>query len=100
MARTARLISLLKMILKCSSLPIGKCITTQTPPVFASWALNLWAEQRDGGEALVLHPSNIHDNAYAITTIMEFTGSIMPGDLESDGPSLGGLSAQRLSYKS
>ncbi len=43
---------------------------------------------RDGGEA-GLHPSNIHDNAYAIGTI-DFTGD-MPIILGPDGPSLGGF---------
>ncbi len=42
----------------------------------------------DGGEA-GLHPSNIHDNAYAIGTI-DFTGD-MPIILGPDGPSLGGF---------
>lgn len=47
----------------------------------------LWARS-DGGEA-GLHPSNIHDNAYAIGTI-DFTGD-MPIILGPDGPSLGGF---------
>ncbi|MBI1367605.1 MAG: urea carboxylase [Planctomycetes bacterium] len=46
-----------------------------------------WARS-DGGEA-GLHPSNIHDNAYAIGTI-DFTGD-MPIILGPDGPSLGGF---------
>lgn len=46
-----------------------------------------WARP-DGGEA-GLHPSNIHDNAYAIGTI-DFTGD-MPIILGVDGPSLGGF---------
>jgi urea carboxylase len=46
-----------------------------------------WARQ-DGEEA-GLHPSNIHDNAYAIGTI-DFTGD-MPVILGPDGPSLGGF---------
>ncbi len=46
-----------------------------------------WA-RADGGEA-GLHPSNIHDNAYAIGT-MDFTGD-MPVLLGPDGPSLGGF---------
>ncbi|MGN6504639.1 MAG: 5-oxoprolinase/urea amidolyase family protein, partial [Tepidisphaeraceae bacterium] len=46
-----------------------------------------WA-RTDGGEA-GLHPSNIHDNAYAIGTI-DFTGN-MPVILGPDGPSLGGF---------
>jgi urea carboxylase len=46
-----------------------------------------WARQ-DGGEA-GLHPSNIHDNAYAIGTL-DFTGD-MPVILGPDGPSLGGF---------
>jgi urea carboxylase len=47
----------------------------------------VWARQ-DGGEA-GLHPSNIHDNAYAIGTV-DFTGD-MPVILGPDGPSLGGF---------
>jgi urea carboxylase len=47
----------------------------------------VWA-RKDGGEA-GLHPSNIHDNAYAIGTI-DFTGD-MPVILGPDGPSLGGF---------
>lgn len=46
-----------------------------------------WA-RNDGGEA-GLHPSNIHDNAYAFGTI-DFTGD-MPVILGPDGPSLGGF---------
>ncbi len=46
-----------------------------------------WARP-DGGEA-GLHPSNIHDNAYAVGTI-DFTGD-MPILLGPDGPSLGGF---------
>ncbi len=46
-----------------------------------------WA-RLDGGEA-GLHPSNIHDNAYAIGTL-DFTGD-MPIILGPDGPSLGGF---------
>ena len=46
-----------------------------------------WARV-DGGEA-GLHPSNIHDNAYAIGSI-DFTGD-MPIILGPDGPSLGGF---------
>jgi urea carboxylase len=46
-----------------------------------------WA-RADGGEA-GLHPSNIHDNAYAIGTI-DYTGD-MPVILGPDGPSLGGF---------
>ncbi len=46
-----------------------------------------WARE-DGGEA-GLHPSNIHDNAYAIGTI-DYTGD-MPVVLGPDGPSLGGF---------
>lgn len=46
-----------------------------------------WARE-DGGEA-GLHPSNIHDNAYAVGTI-DFTGD-MPVILGPDGPSLGGF---------
>ncbi len=47
----------------------------------------VWA-RADGGEA-GLHPSNIHDNAYAVGTI-DFTGD-MPILLGPDGPSLGGF---------
>lgn len=46
-----------------------------------------WA-RNTGGEA-GLHPSNIHDNAYAVGTI-DFTGD-MPIILGPDGPSLGGF---------
>jgi urea carboxylase len=46
-----------------------------------------WA-RLDGGEA-GLHPSNIHDNAYAIGSV-DFTGD-MPVILGPDGPSLGGF---------
>ncbi len=46
-----------------------------------------WA-RADGGEA-GLHPSNIHDNAYAIGAV-DFTGD-MPVVLGPDGPSLGGF---------
>ena len=46
-----------------------------------------WA-RADGGDA-GLHPSNVHDNAYAFGTI-DFTGD-MPVILGPDGPSLGGF---------
>lgn len=46
-----------------------------------------WA-RTDGGEA-GLHPSNIHDNAYAVGTV-DFTGNL-PIILGPDGPSLGGF---------
>lgn len=46
-----------------------------------------WARS-SGGEA-GLHPSNIHDNAYAIGAV-DFTGD-MPVILGPDGPSLGGF---------
>lgn len=46
-----------------------------------------WARS-NGGEA-GLHPSNIHDNAYAVGSI-DFTGD-MPVILGPDGPSLGGF---------
>ena len=46
-----------------------------------------WARE-DGGEA-GLHPSNIHDNAYAFGSV-DFTGD-MPVILGPDGPSLGGF---------
>jgi urea carboxylase len=47
----------------------------------------VWA-RKDGGEA-GLHPSNLHDNAYAVGA-MDFTGD-MPILLGPDGPSLGGF---------
>ena len=47
----------------------------------------VWA-RTNGGEA-GLHPSNIHDNAYAVGSI-DFTGD-MPIILGPDGPSLGGF---------
>ncbi len=46
-----------------------------------------WA-RADGGEA-GLHPSNVHDNAYAIGAV-DYTGD-MPVILGPDGPSLGGF---------
>jgi urea carboxylase len=46
-----------------------------------------WARE-SGGDA-GLHPSNIHDNAYAFGTV-DFTGD-MPVILGPDGPSLGGF---------
>jgi urea carboxylase len=46
-----------------------------------------WA-RHDGGEA-GLHPSNIHDNPYAVGAV-DFTGD-MPVILGPDGPSLGGF---------
>ncbi|WGO97437.1 urea carboxylase [Saccharophagus degradans] len=46
-----------------------------------------WA--RDTGGEAGLHPSNIHDNAYAFGTV-DFTGD-MPVILGPDGPSLGGF---------
>lgn len=46
-----------------------------------------WA-RTDGGEA-GLHPSNLHDNAYAVGSL-DFTGD-MPIILGVDGPSLGGF---------
>src|SRR5690606_34753131 len=47
----------------------------------------VWARP-SGGEA-GMHPSNIHDNAYAFGTV-DFTGD-MPVILGPDGPSLGGF---------
>ncbi|MWJ32794.1 carboxyltransferase domain-containing protein, partial [Saccharibacillus sp. WB 17] len=47
----------------------------------------LWARE-DGGDA-GLHPSNIHDNAYAVGAL-DLTGD-MPIMLGPDGPSLGGF---------
>ena len=46
-----------------------------------------WA-RKDGGEA-GLHPSNLHDNAYAVGSV-DYTGD-MPVILGPDGPSLGGF---------
>jgi urea carboxylase len=46
-----------------------------------------WA-RTDGGEA-GLHPSNVHDNAYAVGAV-DYTGD-MPVVLGPDGPSLGGF---------
>lgn len=46
-----------------------------------------WA-RKDGGEA-GLHPSNLHDNPYALGAV-DFTGD-MPVVLGPDGPSLGGF---------
>jgi len=46
-----------------------------------------WA--RDNGGEAGLHPSNIHDNAYAFGSV-DFTGD-MPVILGPDGPSLGGF---------
>ncbi|MEM7256523.1 MAG: urea carboxylase [Pseudomonadota bacterium] len=46
-----------------------------------------WTRE-DGGEA-GMHPSNLHDNAYAFGTV-DFTGD-MPVILGPDGPSLGGF---------
>ena len=46
-----------------------------------------WA-RADGGDA-GLHPSNLHDNAYAVGAV-DFTGD-MPVVLGPDGPSLGGF---------
>jgi urea carboxylase len=46
-----------------------------------------WA-RADGGEA-GLHPSNVHDNAYAVGAV-DYTGD-MPVILGPDGPSLGGF---------
>ena len=51
------------------------------------WAEADWA-RKDGGEA-GLHPSNLHDNAYAIGAV-DFTGD-MPVILGPDGPSAGRL---------
>ncbi|MGN2425427.1 urea carboxylase [Klebsiella sp.] len=47
----------------------------------------LWA--RDSGGDAGLHPSNIHDNPYAVGAV-DFTGD-MPVILGPDGPSLGGF---------
>jgi urea carboxylase len=51
-----------------------------------------WA-RTSGGEA-GMHPSNIHDNAYAFGTV-DFTGD-MPVILGPDGPSLGGFQRRSL----
>jgi urea carboxylase len=47
----------------------------------------VWA--RDSGGEAGLHPSNIHDNPYAVGAV-DFTGD-MPVILGPDGPSLGGF---------
>lgn len=47
---------------------------------------------RDSGGEAGLHPSNIHDNPYAIGAV-DFTGD-MPVILGPDGPSLAGLSVR------
>ena len=66
----------------------GRCTTTPSRTgVRLIGPKPQWA-RRDGGEA-GLHPSNIHDNAYAIGAI-DFTGD-MPIILGPDGPSLGGF---------
>jgi urea carboxylase len=44
---------------------------------------------RDSGGEAGLHPSNIHDNPYAMGAV-DFTGD-MPVILGPDGPSLGGF---------
>ncbi|WP_142910859.1 hypothetical protein, partial [Klebsiella pneumoniae] len=44
---------------------------------------------RDSGGEAGLHPSNIHDNPYAVGAV-DFTGD-MPVILGPDGPSLGGF---------
>ena len=82
--------------------PTSSPTTTSTTLFAASWKVHYnsdrtgvrligprpeWA-RKDGGEA-GLHPSNIHDNAYAIGA-MDFTGD-MPILLGPDGPSLGGF---------
>ena len=51
-----------------------------------------WARP-DGGEA-GLHPSNLHDNPYAVGAV-DFTGD-MPVILGPDGPSLGAVSYTHL----
>ena len=71
-----------------SSRPPGTSTTTRAAPgVRLIGPKPRWA-RTDGGEA-GLHPSNIHDNAYAVGTI-DFTGD-MPILLGPDGPSLGGF---------
>ena len=71
-----------------SSTPNGKCTTTRAAPACGSSGRSPPGRARDGGEA-GLHPSNIHDNAYAIGSV-DFTGD-MPVILGPDGPSLGGF---------
>ena len=66
----------------------GKCITTPVEPGFDWSDPSLNGHAVTGGEA-GMHPSNIHDNAYAIGSI-DFTGD-MPVILGPDGPSLGGF---------
>ena len=66
----------------------GRCTTTPTAPACGSIGPRPTWARKDGGEA-GLHPSNLHDNAYAIGA-MDFTGD-MPILLGPDGPSLGGF---------
>src|SRR5712671_4788041 len=71
------------------SLPLpGRCTTTLTAPAYVSSAPSHDGHVRTAAEA-GLHPSNIHDNAYAIGAI-DYTGD-MPILLGPDGPSLGGF---------
>ena len=87
-ARTARPISSPTRTSRRSSRPTGRCTSTRPHrrPPDRPEARN--GRARDGGEA-GLHPSNIHDNAYAVGAI-DFTGD-MPIILGPDGPSLGGF---------
>ncbi len=71
-----------------STTPSGRCTTTPAAPACGSSARSRKWARTDGGEA-GLHPSNVHDNAYAIGAV-DFTGD-MPVILGPDGPSLGGF---------
>ncbi len=86
--RTARPTSSPTTISRHSSRLPGRFTTTRTGPACASSDLSPQWARADGGEA-GLHPSNIHDNAYAIGAV-DFTGD-MPVVLGPDGPSLGGF---------
>jgi hypothetical protein len=66
--------------------PTGRSILTQPHRRAPDWPKPLWA--RDSGGEAGLHPSNIHDNPYAVGAV-DFTGD-MPV-IRPDGPSLGGF---------
>ncbi len=86
-ARRSRLLPRPRISRRCSR-PPTKCTSTPPAPVSASSARRRNGPAPDGGEA-GLHPSNLHDNAYAVGAI-DFTGD-MPIILGPDGPSLGGF---------
>ena len=65
-----------------------RCTTTRRAPACGWSARRPSGPGADGGEA-GLHPSNIHDTAYAVGAV-DFTGD-MPILLGPDGPSLGGF---------